>query len=261
MNNSSNRKVKFSSVSLKYGEGAFEKLICNDVNLTFKAGEITGILGPNGSGKSTIINSITGLKSLDQGTISYDGFKIIKPRISLIPQDYKSSFFTWANLRNNIRLVSQRPFQKRNNLRNEIESLKSRLGIELDFSLRPQECSGGMLQQAAIIRALSNHEGLILADEPFSALDVEINRKIRKSLRRFVIEEGIVCVMILHDLEDLMSICDRVLVIPGRPFSTISTNPKEMFKILDFENARASDDSPLKSNSISELAKTLFGND
>jgi ABC-type nitrate/sulfonate/bicarbonate transport system ATPase subunit len=101
-----------------------------------------------------------------------------------------------------------------------METLLSEFGVSLDLRLRPSECSGGMIQQAAIIRAFLHGPCILCADEPFSALDVRVASRIRAAFRKRVKSAGIVCVLILHDLESLIQVCDRVLVVPGRPYST-----------------------------------------
>jgi len=77
-----------------------------------------------------------------------------------------------------------------------------------------------MLQQAAMIRAFQDAPSLILADEPFSALDFNVAATVRSSFRRMVKKRGITAIVVLHQIVDLSEVCDEVLVVPGRPFST-----------------------------------------
>lgn len=100
------------------------------------------------------------------------------------------------------------------------EAARAALGLDLDLSLRPPACSEGMLQQAAILRALCREPDVLLADEPFSSLDIEVARVLRGAVREAVTRRGMSAVVVSHDLESIVEIADRVLVIPGRPYST-----------------------------------------
>ena len=255
--------IDIENLSLKYqvktSKGIIDLDICNRLFLRFNPGEIVGILGPNGSGKSTLINALLGLKKPELGQIKFEGFKdLVQPRISFIPQDYKRSFFNWASLLNNLRFIIPDFYQNLKSAKSLIEKTKHELGIDLDLSLRPNNCSGGMLQQAAIIRAFAAHEGVILADEPFSALDVEIAKKIRANFRKKVIDENIISIVILHNIDDILSICDKVLVIPNKPYSTEKI--EQYFQINIFDNQHLTDYNDEDNvNSILTTAENIFG--
>ncbi|MGH9765439.1 MAG: ATP-binding cassette domain-containing protein, partial [Blastocatellia bacterium] len=141
-------------------------------------------------------------------------------RISVVPQSYRESFFDWANLRTNLVMTCPSPLGKFSLHVRRIERLKKELQLGIDLKLKPRQCSGGMVQQAALIRGFVNDPDLILADEPFSALDVEVANHVRRSFRNRVRQQGIVAIVILHDLEDILEVCDKVFVVSGKPFST-----------------------------------------
>ena len=124
-----------------------------------------------------------------------------------------------------------------------------------------------MLQQAALIRALARHPDLLIADEPFSALDFDVASRIREGFARAVRELGICAVLVCHDLQDILDVCDLVLAIPGRPYSNapgaddcyraeIFTNPRhEGQKAGDRTSGPASATSPF----VSAVSAALGG--
>lgn len=246
-----------------YDEGEREVEIFSRVSLDVRPGEVLGIFGPNGCGKSTLLRAIIGIHRAIAGEVSLprDGKKL--GAVSVVPQAYINSFFDWASLRWNILISCDEPWAKRREHIQRIESIKSELGLNLDLRLRPTQCSGGMVQQAAMIRALANEPKLLVADEPFSALDVEIARKVRRAFRRTIQRHGVAALVVMHDLESILDVSDRVFVIPGRPFSSQLIQGHVKAEIIgnrfasdesDFSDIKFGQDGP----SFVEIMKTML---
>jgi NitT/TauT family transport system ATP-binding protein len=224
-----------SNIAASYDDASKRTEVFKSVSFEVKAGDILGVFGPNGSGKTTLVRVIAGLKPPGEGTVDLPGKDGGPPTVATIPQDYRSSFFEWANLQHNLALTSVSVPAHPRKAMGTIDDVRTEMGLDLDLSLRPRRCSGGMLQQAAIIRAFENNPSLILADEPFSALDVNVAATVRASFCRMVRNRGIAAVVVLHQLQDLLEVSDEVLVIPGRPFSTESVPGFEHACILKNE--------------------------
>lgn len=139
-----------------------------------------------------------------------------------------------------------------------INRTKDELGIAVDLALKPNACSGGMLQQAAIVRGFVASAKLLVADEPFSALDVEIAGKIRKVFREKIKARNIIGILVLHNMDDLSSVCDKILVIPNKPYSTdqISDHHQVRFFSNSLKN-KMSDEN--KGNSLLKISESIFG--
>lgn len=228
------------NLSASYSNSGGTVGVFQSVSFAVEPGSILGIFGPNGSGKTTLLKVIAGLKEPGEGKIELPAQNGEGGRVASIPQDFRASFFEWANLEHNLVLTSSLfPSQPRKATRT-VRDAASELGLNLDLSLRPNECSGGMLQQAAIIRAFQNNPSLILADEPFSALDVHVAAAVRSSFRGMVKQRGVAAVVVLHQLQDLADVCDEVLVIPGRPYSTERLQGFEEAIVLQNETLRMS---------------------
>lgn len=236
--------LSLNNLSLHYGEEAGRVSICRDVSFLVRPGEILGIFGPNGCGKSTIMKTIAGTMEPDSGAVR---FPFVRPNgsgsIALVPQDYRDSFFPWANLLNNIRMAIVSSDISWKTARHLAESARDDLGIPLDLTLRPHECSGGMIQIGALIRAFASNHPLLLADEPFSALDIEVVRRVRVNFRNTIKQRNLIAVVVLHSLQDIVEVCDRVLVIPGRPFSTSESNDCHQARIIENRRIKATETS------------------
>jgi ABC-type multidrug transport system ATPase subunit len=218
------KSIKIVNLGISYSEGEQKLVICKNFNLELFPGRIYGILGPNGSGKSSLLKALLGQIEYS-GEIIYNGFELTKPLISYVPQDFTKSFFNWTSVRNNIRFNLPSLRQNWVNLEKFIEDKKIELGINFDLRIKPMKCSGGMLQQAAILRAVSTNQGIIFGDEPFSALDVQIKRKLRTNFRNYIKNSNSICLLILHNMEDIVHTCDELIVIKDKPYSN---NPNEI---------------------------------
>jgi ABC-type nitrate/sulfonate/bicarbonate transport system ATPase subunit len=199
--------IELKDIYFDYGEN--QTKIFSKLNLEFKKGEIFAIFAPNGTGKSTLLQYILNSTTINkENTIGY------------IPQKYNESFFNWLSIKNNIQLVKQKPIEKFKKNSLDINKTAKDLNINIDLNLRPLQCSGGMLQQASILRAFSIQPNVIIADEPFASLDYKIAKKIIYSMREMVQKNNMTMIVVLHNIEDIKNLCDRVLVIPSKPFST-----------------------------------------
>jgi ABC-type nitrate/sulfonate/bicarbonate transport system ATPase subunit len=205
--------------------------VFRDVTIEVPRGTTLGIFGPNGAGKTTLVRGIAGLLPVD-GTVTYPAPRqgaprqgaprqgVMRPTIACVPQGFAESFYPWASLETNLLLHLPEPVTRVKRNRRAIREAHDRLGLSLDLSARPTECSGGMLQQAALVRAFARRPDVLIADEPFSALDFDVASRVREGFRQTVSELGVCALLVLHNIEDLLDVCDVVLAIPGRPYTT-----------------------------------------
>lgn len=183
------------------------------VQLTVNSGEFFSLLGPSGCGKTTLLRLIAGLERPDQGNIRLNGVEIshltpARRQIGLVFQDY--ALFPHLNVRDNIayglktRQVSAAETIKRVN---ELIDL-----FELEhLAKRPiQQLSGGEQQRVAIARALAPRPEVLLLDEPFSALDYALRRRLRGDLKKYQRLLGITTVFVTHHQEEALAISDRI---------------------------------------------------
>ncbi|MPZ51424.1 MAG: ATP-binding cassette domain-containing protein [Acidimicrobiia bacterium] len=190
-----------------------------DLSLTVDRGEFVVLVGPSGCGKTTFINAISGLVIPWEGSIEVNDKPVIGPGPdrAMVFQDY--ALMPWRTVEENIRL----PFELQALGINE-EEMDDRVrryidlvdlgGFEESF---PYELSGGMKQRVGIARALVSEPDILLADEPFAAIDAMTREAMQGELERFVAATSQTVVFITHSIDEAITLGDRVVVISYRP--------------------------------------------
>lgn len=190
-----------------------------NVNLTVHEGEFLVLVGPSGCGKTTFINVIAGLVEPWEGTITYDGKPIegtSKDR-SMVFQDY--AIMPWRTVEDNIAL----PFELRDldipaaKRREMIQQVIDTVGLQGFEKSYPHQLSGGMKQRVGIARALVTQPKVLLADEPFGALDAMTREVMQAQLEYLVSEVKQTVVFITHSIDEAIALGDRIAVISHRP--------------------------------------------
>ena len=195
-------------------------------NLSFQInkGEFVAIVGPSGCGKSTLLSIIAGLIKPESGEIILDQSERIRIGY-MLQQDH---LLEWRTIWKNILLGPE----VTGTLTKEKEALASRLlseyGLEKFKDKRPAELSGGMKQRAALIRTMVMEPGLLLLDEPFSALDYQPRLMVSGDIGSIIRKSGITALLITHDLSEAISLADRILVLKRRPASIKNDIPVKL---------------------------------
>ena len=200
------------------------------VNLKVKQGEILAMLGPNGAGKTTLISVICGIVTPSSGSVTIDGFDIIKDyretrsRIGLVPQELNLESFetVFNNVAYSRGLYGKPPKPE------HIEKILKDLSLWDKKDQRLRQLSGGMKRRVLIAKALSHEPKILFLDEPTAGVDVEL----RKDMW-LVVEElrktGVTIILTTHYIEEAEAIADRVAVINQGEIIVVE-NKKELIK-------------------------------
>ncbi|MCF6298404.1 MAG: ABC transporter ATP-binding protein [Thiomicrorhabdus sp.] len=193
-------------------------VILNDISLHLKAGEIGCLLGPSGCGKTTLLRTIAGLQPITQGSI-YLGEQEVSSntmhvatesrKVGMVFQDY--ALFPHLNVADNIRFGIE-SFSKKEQ-KSRIKDLLELVDLAGKEKRYPHELSGGQQQRVALARALAPKPQILLMDEPFSGLDVELRENLARQVRCILKTEGITALMVTHNQNEAFAIADSVGVM------------------------------------------------
>ena len=209
----------------RYPHAAPEAWTLRGVDLSLAPGELVGLLGPSGCGKTTLLRLIAGFERPARGSVAIHGREVagaqrwLAPErrgVGMVVQDYAlfPHLDAWANVCFGLKAGED---QSRAAWLLELLGLT---GLERRY---PHELSGGQRQRLALARALAPGNSVLLLDEPFSNLDVEVRLRLRSELPAVLAECGACALMVTHDPEEAMAICHRVAVLRDGHLDQCST--------------------------------------
>src|SRR5690625_588792 len=212
--------LKLENVSRTFAD----KTVVKNITLAAKSGEIIGILGTSGCGKSTLLRAISGLDQdyyghvfindqPSRGIHEQTGFIFQEPR--LLP---------WLNVIENITFGLKGKKQANTVM---AEKYLKHVGLEDHSDLYPRQLSGGMAQRVAIARALVTSPEILLLDEPFSALDAFTKMQLQDLLLDIWNMYQSTLVLVTHDVDEALYLCDRVIILRGQPGEIVKEIPIE----------------------------------
>ncbi|ADZ89633.1 putative 2-aminoethylphosphonate ABC transporter ATP-binding protein [Marinomonas mediterranea] len=213
-------------------------LALNDVSLDVAEGEFVCFLGPSGCGKTSLLRIIAGLDLPTGGQVNQAGKDItyapVKHRdFGIVFQSY--ALFPNLTVEDNIAygLVTQNVSAQER--RNRVKELLATVGLSGSERKYPAQLSGGQQQRVALARALATSPGLLLLDEPLSALDARVRAHLRQEIKQLQEKLGVTTIMVTHDQEEALTMADKIVVMNhgiieqiGSP-QTVYSQPKSAF--------------------------------
>jgi molybdate transport system ATP-binding protein len=193
-----------------------------DVSLAVEGDEVVAVLGPNGAGKTTLLRVLAGLQPLDRGRLVLDGAVLDDPATGVfVPPERRSvgvafqepRLFPHLSALDNVAFGLRCRGADRATARAQALHWLARLGLTDRAGDPPSALSGGQAQRVALARALASAPGLLLLDEPLSALDVRTRADLRRELRRHLAEYDGVRILVTHDPLEAAALADRLVVL------------------------------------------------
>lgn len=189
-----------------------------DFSISIQPGQITCILGASGSGKTTLLRALGGfIVGTPTGGVLFDGTYLAAPTSEIVMIFQEHNLFPWLNVKNNVgfglRYCQGSDEEKAHRLQAIIETV----GLTDAVSRYPHQLSGGMRQRVAIARSLVTEPRVLLLDEPFSALDVTLRRRMSEMTNRIWQELGTTMVMVTHNIEEAITMGHRVVILGRQP--------------------------------------------
>ncbi len=214
----------------------------NHVNATFESGKLIALLGPSGCGKTTMLNMLSGILSVTEGKIYFDGKDVTdltpdKREIGLVFQNY--ALYPHMTVLENICFPLKIKKVPKKERIEKAKKMAKMVHIDEYLDRLPKELSGGQQQRVAIARALVKEPKLLLLDEPLSNLDAKLRVEMREEIRRIQRESGVTTVFVTHDQEEATSISDYIMLMKlgvQQQFAetrSLYNNPANLF-VADF---------------------------
>lgn len=195
-----------------------DSTVVEDLSFHINKGDIACLLGPSGCGKTTTLRSIAGFESITQGSIKLDGMQVSAPKLLVPPekrnlgmvfQDY--ALFPHLTIQENVCFGLRRASASKR--RSVAAKMLELVGLEQYANRYPHEISGGQQQRVALARAMAPEPSLILLDEPFSNLDVDLRRRLSLDVRDILKSLGTTALLVTHDQEEAFAVADRIGVM------------------------------------------------
>ena len=198
-----------------------------DISLDIEKGEFVCFLGPSGCGKTTLLRMIAGLEDCQKGEIWQDGKEITelppeKRDFGIVFQSY--ALFPNLTVYDNIAFGLHNQGKSQSDVHVLVNEWLETVGLPDSGHKYPGQLSGGQQQRVALARALALSPGLLLLDEPLSALDAKVRVKLRESIRALQKRLGITTIMVTHDQEEAMAMADRIVVMNHGHIEQVGTS-------------------------------------
>jgi NitT/TauT family transport system ATP-binding protein len=208
--------------------------------LAVRRGEFLAIVGPSGCGKSTLLNMVAGTLRPSEGSVRYKGKEVdtINHDVGYITQ--KNYCLPWRTVEANVRLPLEFRRYSEDVIRQRAAEAIAKVGLGGFEKAFPKQLSGGMLQRVMIARTLAYRPDIFLMDEPFGSLDAQLRTRMHAELLKLWADTQATFVFVTHDLQEAITLADRVVVMSKRP--------GRIKLVLDIELPRPRDVIDIQSN-------------
>jgi len=191
--------------------------VIGNLSLTLREGEIVSVVGPSGCGKTTLLNTLCGLLTPDSGRIRWHGREVSGQPQNVGYMLQKDLLLPWRTALGNAMLGLEIRGVAPSEAQDRSHAMLDQLGLHGFADHYPSTLSGGMRQRVALARTLVHEPDVLLLDEPFAALDFQSKLLIESDTAALVRQSKRSLLLITHDIEEAVSLADRVIVLSKRP--------------------------------------------
>jgi NitT/TauT family transport system ATP-binding protein len=188
-----------------------------EVNLDIAPGEFVCLIGPSGCGKTTLLNLFAGLDRPDTGAISMDGAPVTGPGPDRAVLFQDPALFPWLSVVANVKFALELIGIPKDEREERAMHWLRRVHLGRFANAQPHELSGGMRSRAALARALACQPEVLLADEPFAALDAQTREILQRELQEVWLETRNTFVFVTHNVREAVFLADRVVLMSAPP--------------------------------------------
>ncbi|MCF2720186.1 ABC transporter ATP-binding protein [Paenibacillus sp. 203] len=209
--------VRLEQVTHVYVTDREASLAVENIDFSVETGDFVSLVGPSGCGKTTILSMIAGLLRPAAGQVMLQGQPVSGPSPEvgyMLQQDY---LFPWRTIMDNALLGLELGNRVDEAARERTRLLLEGMGLGGKEHLHPSQLSGGMRQRVALVRTLATNPGLLLLDEPFSALDYQTKLQLEDLIAETLRERRKTAILVTHDLAEAIAVSDRIIVMGRNP--------------------------------------------
>lgn len=210
--------IELENITKAYLTDKAQTWAIGDVSLKINQGEFVSIVGPSGCGKSTLLNMIAGFLPPSSGTVRVDGQEIkqqLHPALGYIFQ--KDTLLPWYTVAKNVALGLRFQGVDESRIKKRVTELLEMGHLSGFENAYPHQLSGGMRRRVALLMSLAVEPRILLLDEPFGALDTHTKTHLHRELIEIWRKLGQTVVMVTHDLDEAITLSDRVVVMSAPP--------------------------------------------
>jgi NitT/TauT family transport system ATP-binding protein len=230
-------KVSLRGASKSFVQRSNERVdAIHDVTLDVAEGEFVCLIGPSGCGKSTVLNLVAGLDRPDSGEVLVDGRPVRAPGPDRSVLFQEPSLFPWMSVVRNVEFALEMAGRSRGERRDLAMSWLEKVRLARFANAQPHELSPGMRQRAALARALACEPSVLLADEPFGALDAQSRELLQRELQSVWLETRNTFLFVTHNVREAAFLADRVVLMSARPGTLVAEHRISVPRPREFED-------------------------
>ncbi|APE30676.1 ABC transporter [Halomonas aestuarii] len=207
--------ISLDYITHRFSSGAAPTL--QQIEGRVEPGELVALIGRSGCGKSTLLHMLAGLLIPSEGCVRINGHQVARPSAKWNMMFQKASLYPWMSVEENAALGLLFAGMSKRAAAERVDTLLEMVGLDDKRGVNVQSLSGGQQQRVALARSLATDPDVLLLDEPFSALDAFTRAALQEEVPAICRERGITMVIVTHDIDEAVTMADRVLIMSQNP--------------------------------------------